>query len=195
MTHGAGAVPWCLFSAGQHLSFPGPSSTGVRGCLYLQALAAAPLPASSFWDNAAQTTSLPREHQERRVPGERGSWAEDWHCHSSTRGHCTSKRRGRVAPSFLCKLNHSPFFIYGPLTALCCASVVSTGSSKPSLAGPKVRLADSSSPAGLRLLPGATFPAFMTPTSLDAGVVHRAAVKQRLLPGPPRGSKQHINPL
>lgn len=46
------------------------------------------------------------------------------------------------------------------------------------------------------LLPGATFPAFMTLlTSLDPGVAHRAAVKQRLLPGPPRGSKQHINPL
>lgn len=46
------------------------------------------------------------------------------------------------------------------------------------------------------LLPGATFPAFVTPhTSLDAGGAHRAAVKRRLLPRPPRGSKQHINPL
>lgn len=42
------------------------------------------------------------------------------------------------------------FFIYGPLPPPCCASVVSSGSSNPDHAGPKLTLTDSSSSAGPR---------------------------------------------
>lgn len=108
-------------SAAQHhggesssaLLLPGALQHRGEGLPFLQALAAAPLPASSFWDKDAQTTPLPREHQERRVPREGGSWAEDWHCYSST-----SRRRGRAAPSLLCKLNHSPGFSFMALSHL-----------------------------------------------------------------------------
>lgn len=91
----------------------------------------------------------PRQHQERRVPGEGGSQAKDWHCHSSTQGHCASRRKGGVAPSFLCTLKHNPFLIYGPLTPLCCEQwLKQTGCPRP-----KLRLLDSSSPAGSSLEP------------------------------------------
>lgn len=184
-----------LVKAAQHLSLLGPSSTGVRGCLCLRALAAAPLPASSFWDKYdAQSTPLPREHQDRRVPREGGSCAEHWHCHSSTRGHCTSRRRGGVAQPFLCTLNHSPFFIMALLHLFAAHQLWALTPANPSWTQTETRWFQQSCwpEAPCWLLPGATFCAYDPPTSLDAGVAHRAAVKQRLRP---RGSKQHINPL
>lgn len=135
-----------------------------------------------------------REHRERRVLREGRSYAEGWYCHNSTRGHCTSRRSGRIMQLFSLPAELQAMFQYGWLASLYCALVVSADSSKPSHLRPKLRFIDSSSSAGLRhpatlwLLPGASFPCIYD-LLLAVGVAHRSAVKQRPQPGSPRGSK------
>lgn len=114
-----------------------------------------------------------------------GQWHTDHPIAQGASGNGGARRRGILGRALVLPQQHSgplhiqekrwdsttfslqaepqPIFHYGPLAPLCCASVVSTDSSKPGRPGPKLRLADSSTLA-CWLLPGDTFPAFMTPS-------------------------------
>lgn len=174
VARGGGAGPWV----------PGQCRTAPSWWkLYLGALAAAPLPASSFWDRA-QAASGKEGARRRGIPGQ-GLALPQQHP-----GPLRIQEKGWSSTIFSLHTETQPIFNLWPShTSVLWAVAQTNWLSQTQTETPWFQ-------HSCWQLPGATFPAFVTPhTSLDAGGAQRAAGKQRLLPGPPRGSKQHINPL
>lgn len=184
VAHGAGAVPCQCCTAPwwwKQLSTSPSSSTGVRGCLSFKPWLQLPCLPAPFGTRMHRPPHCPGSIrkggcQEKRDPGPRTGTA------TAALGAIAHPGEG-AEQHHLCFASWTTVLVFhlwpSPTSLLCISCELWLKRPRPCWTQTETHWFQQFCwpEAACWLLPGATFPAFMTPMSLDAGVARRAAVK------------------